>query len=95
MSDSDCDPELAVAIAASLETYNSDMSTVEPSRDEALRSEILTSITKGNFTDTRFYLPSRRHRLGLVTGFRPVYANGAILSKEVEDIGQSRCRRLS
>ena len=95
MSDSDSDPQLAVAIAASLETYISGMSKGEPSRDEALRSEVLVSITKGNFIDTRFYLPTRRRRSGIVTGFRPVYANSAILCKEVEDIGQSEFRRLS
>jgi len=55
------------------------------SREDTIRSALLSSIATGTFIDTRFYLPSRRSRAGHVTDLRAVYAN-SMLFRRASDV---------
>ncbi|KAI0930630.1 hypothetical protein AcW1_009269 [Taiwanofungus camphoratus] len=60
----------------------------DASREDVLRAALIANITGGNFTDTRFYVFSRRTASGMVDKPIPTYANSLTLQKASSHFGR-------
>ncbi|KAH9920091.1 uncharacterized protein B0H18DRAFT_617273 [Fomitopsis serialis] len=78
-------PDLDSAVASISPAGSRQDMDRKSSREDAIRSALLSSIATGSFVDTRFYLPSRRSRAGYVTDLRAVYAN-SMLFRRASDV---------